>query len=156
MKALILAHETDNIYGRILKATVGIIFLATPHQGTTLASWATLLSNVVNAVSLGQASRTQLLQDLRARSETLMEISRQFVQRSVPLKLMTFTEQEVEGPLRTLVITLHFISPLSERPKRYILTLIKLCAEYGTGRSRSICGTGPSQRSRLSCERSPP
>jgi hypothetical protein len=111
MKALILAHETDNIYGRILKATVGIIFLATPHQGTTLASWATLLSNVVNAVSLGQASRTQLLQDLRARSETLMEISRQFVQRSVPLKLMTFTEQEVEGPLRTLVITLHFISP---------------------------------------------
>src|SRR5690349_16006378 len=77
--------------------------MGTPHRGTDLASWAGLFSNIVNAVSFGQTVRTDLLRDLDRRSATLMEISRQFVQRSVPLQIMSFTEQEIERPLTNLV-----------------------------------------------------
>lgn len=109
LQLLIIAREVEAYYGAILKSTVGIIFMGTPHRGSDIASasWAVLLTNIVNAAFLGQAVRKDLLRELQAKSTTLTDISRQFVQRSTPLRIMSFIELQVELPLRELVNMTH-------------------------------------------------
>ncbi|EXA32954.1 hypothetical protein FOVG_15926 [Fusarium oxysporum f. sp. pisi HDV247] len=103
-KALIMAHNGSAVYGPILKATTGIVFLGTPHRGSDLASWGFLLSNLVSITSIGKNIRKELLRSLSKDSDTLAEISRQFLQRAKSLKIMSFIEQQVESPLTTLVV----------------------------------------------------
>jgi hypothetical protein len=82
--------------------------MGTPHRGADIASWALLFSNVVNTVSLGRAIRKDLLRDLEPKSSMLMETERQFVQRSVPLKIISFTEQLIQTPLTSRVSLYYF------------------------------------------------
>jgi hypothetical protein len=100
---MIMAHEADVYYGSLLKSTVGIVFMGTPHRGSELVTWALLLTNVVNAAFLGQAIRKDLLQELATGSGTLEGISQQFVHRSTALRIMSFIELEIERPLQDLV-----------------------------------------------------
>lgn len=79
--------------------------MGTPHRGSELVPWALLLAEIVNAAFLGQALRKDLLKELDKRSKTLMEISRAFVHRSTPLRIMSFIELQIERPLTTLVST---------------------------------------------------
>ncbi|SCO50241.1 uncharacterized protein FFMR_10204 [Fusarium fujikuroi] len=103
-KALIMAHNGSEVYSPILKATTGIVFLGTPHRGSDLASWGILLSNLVSVTSMGKNIRKELLRTLSKDSDTLAEISKQFLQRAKSLKIMSFIEQQVESPLATLVV----------------------------------------------------
>ncbi|KAK0738886.1 hypothetical protein B0T18DRAFT_492746 [Schizothecium vesticola] len=105
-KALVIAHESSqHVYGNILRSTKGIIFMGTPHRGgSDLVPWAVLLANLVNVATLGQAVRKDLLKSLKGDSAVLQEISRQFVHRATPLQIRSFIEQEVERPLKTLVV----------------------------------------------------
>jgi len=96
-----------------LKSTKGIVFLGTPHQGSKLATWGILLSNVVNSLTLGQAVRMDLLRNLETGSATLEEISRQFIQRAVPLQIMSFYEMQTERPLSCLVSIISYVPPYS-------------------------------------------
>lgn len=105
LKALIMAHNGSELYSPILKATTGIVFLGTPHRGSDLASWGILLSNLVSVTSIGKNIRKELLRTLSKDSDTLAEISKQFLQRAKFLKIMSFIEQQVESPLTTLVTT---------------------------------------------------
>ena len=66
--------------------------MGTPHRGSNFATWGTLLSNVINSVTFGQAVRKYLLKNLERGSAMLEEISRQFVQRAVSLQIMSFYE----------------------------------------------------------------
>ncbi len=77
--------------------------MGTPHRGSQMASWADLLARVINAAFLGQAIRKDLLRELQPNSAALMEVSRQFVQRSTPLRIMSFIELQIERPLTQLV-----------------------------------------------------
>lgn len=103
-KALILANEAQEFYGNILQSTRGIIFMGTPHRGSDLVPWTLLLSNLINIASLGQGIRKELLRNIDKDSITLMDISSQFVHRATPLKIMSFTEQNIERPLTKLVV----------------------------------------------------
>jgi hypothetical protein len=98
-----MAHNGSEVYAPILKATVGIIFLGTPHRGSELVPWGILLSNLVGVTSIGKNIRKELLRTLKKDSDTLMDISSQFLQRATSLKIMSFIEQQVESPLTTLV-----------------------------------------------------
>jgi hypothetical protein len=80
--------------------------MGTPHRGSELIPWTTLLSNLINVASIGQGIRKDLLRNLKTESNLLMGISRQFIHRTTPLKIMTFIEQQIERPLTTLVIPL--------------------------------------------------
>ncbi|EXL39953.1 hypothetical protein FOCG_17455 [Fusarium oxysporum f. sp. radicis-lycopersici 26381] len=103
-KALIIAHNGSEVYIPILKSTTGIVFLGTPHRGSDLVPWGILLSNLVRVTSIGRNIRKELLHTLSKDSDTLMEISKQFLQRATSLRIMSFVEQQVESPLTTLVV----------------------------------------------------
>ncbi|CEI70924.1 unnamed protein product [Fusarium venenatum] len=103
-KALIIAHNGSEVYIPILKSTTGIVFLGTPHRGSDLVPWGILLSNLVRVTSIGRNIRKELLHTLSKDSNTLMEISKQFLQRATSLRIMSFVEQQVESPLTTLVV----------------------------------------------------
>jgi hypothetical protein len=77
--------------------------MGTPHRGSELIPWTTLLSNLINVASIGRGIRKDLLRNLKTESDLLMGISRQFIHRATPLKVMTFIEQQIERPLTTLV-----------------------------------------------------
>jgi hypothetical protein len=81
--------------------------MGTPHRGSELVPWALVLSNLINIASLGLGIRKQLLRDIDRDSAVLAEISRQFVHRSVSMKIMSFVEQQVERPLNTLARPVH-------------------------------------------------
>ncbi|KAK0627946.1 hypothetical protein B0T14DRAFT_563709 [Immersiella caudata] len=103
-KALVIAHEAQHVYGDVLRSTKGIVFMGTPHRGGSgMVPWAVLWSNLVNIATLGQAMRKDLLKNLKSDSAVLQEISRQFTHRATSLQIRSFTEQEVEGPLKTLI-----------------------------------------------------
>ena len=69
-----------------------IIFLGTPHRGTDAASWGNFAAQVLKAVQMGTATNPSLLADLERNSETLGQISRQFVERGSTLVMKTFYE----------------------------------------------------------------
>jgi hypothetical protein len=77
--------------------------MGTPHRGSELVPWTLLLSNLINVASFGQGIKKTLLHNLNTDSAMLMEISRQFVHRATPLKIMSFIEQQIERPLTILV-----------------------------------------------------
>ncbi|KLU90641.1 hypothetical protein MAPG_10493 [Magnaporthiopsis poae ATCC 64411] len=104
-QALVMAHEDADRFGAILRSTVGIVFLGTPHRGSEMVKWTALLTNVINVASFGQGIRKTLLENLDVDSAVLTEISRQFVPRAKPpMMIMSFIEQQIERPLTTLVV----------------------------------------------------
>ncbi|KAM5377525.1 hypothetical protein ACJZ2D_004894 [Fusarium nematophilum] len=60
---------------RISASTYGVCFLGTPHCGSILANWATILGNMTNIV---KKPNTSILQVLRTESEVLARIQTDF------------------------------------------------------------------------------
>ena len=98
-KALILAHErSSNLeYKDILDNTRAIIFLGVPHNGIHGARWAIFVGNALRRASIGLSTNTALVADLRKNSSTLIDISKQFVERGKDLKIYTFYETQKVG-----------------------------------------------------------
>ena len=69
-----------------------VIFMGTPHRGTSRASWENFAVRALKAVQMGTATNPSLLADLEKNSETLRLISQQFVERGFTLKMKTFYE----------------------------------------------------------------
>lgn len=96
--------------------------MGTPHKGSELAPWSVLLANLIDVAGLGQGVRRDLLRTLDAESAVLNEITRQFVHRSIPLKIVSFTEQRAGRLLGTLVqllprlVTCRVTDPLAGSP----------------------------------------
>jgi hypothetical protein len=63
----------------------GIIFLGTPHRGASLAN---LLSTMLTVTF----SKRKFVDELKGESVTIQEINQAFLDRSVPLKLVSFYE----------------------------------------------------------------
>lgn len=77
--------------------------MGTPHRGSDLVPWSLMLVNIINHVLLKNKIQKALLRNLDSNSDMLTEISRQVLHRSSGLKIMTFTEQLIEPPLKSLV-----------------------------------------------------
>lgn len=91
-KALIIAHERSQRYETITRDVHGIVFMGTPHRGSDLAFWSSMLATIGNLFVLGSL-RTDLLQDLQNKSDTLGSICSQFVERAQLLHILTFYER---------------------------------------------------------------
>lgn len=80
-------HESSRRDNPITRDTLGIMFLGTPHRGSDVAFWGTLLAKLADVVTLGPI-RTQVLEDLKRKSDMLGAICSQFIERSESLHLI--------------------------------------------------------------------
>ncbi|KAG6361575.1 hypothetical protein INS49_009802 [Diaporthe citri] len=92
-KAIIRAHERDR-YHDLLQSVHGIMFFGTPHRGSSLANWSTVLGNVASYASLGSKTNWKLSQHLQTESGQLQEISKSFVDRAKTLQIISFYETD--------------------------------------------------------------
>lgn len=92
-QAIVRAHEKDR-YKDLLDSIKGIVFFGTPHRGSSLANWSTLLSHVASGVSLGTKTNKRLSKGLESQSQVLQEISKSFIDRARSLQLVSFYETD--------------------------------------------------------------
>ncbi|KAF5634278.1 ankyrin repeat domain protein [Fusarium sp. NRRL 52700] len=102
--ALVVAHERADIYGTIAHSIVGVVFLATPHRGSSLAAPAEFASMVLRAAQLGTGTNKKLVASLRKNAELLWDISSQFVGRASGIHIRTFYETESLPYMSSLVV----------------------------------------------------
>ena len=103
----ITGSKTEHLRS-IFVSTYGILFLGTPHKGSDVAQWGSYLESVFSAVipkAVGE-SAPQLVDALKANSETLENIDRPFVQLMDKFNLYFFHEAKPTG----LGTTSHFVS----------------------------------------------
>ena len=102
-------------YYEVWERSKGVIFLGTPHRGSTPADLAALLGDIANAVLsapgphlLGGGVSTSLLRTLKANSEELNGISDVFTQRAGALAIETFFETYTTSPIGDVVSSISY------------------------------------------------
>lgn len=77
-----LANEKIEHLRSVFVSTYGILFLGTPHNGSDVARWGTLLENICSAVLPRRVveSSSQLINSLRTNNETLQNINGLFAE----------------------------------------------------------------------------
>ena len=69
-----------------------IVFMGMPHCRADVASWANFAARAFSTLQMSAATNTRLLSDLKRNSETLKQISQQFVERGSAIRMKTFYE----------------------------------------------------------------
>lgn len=77
-----LSHQHTERLRSIYVSTYGILFLGTPHNGSDVAKWGTLLQSICSAVLPKKFLDTspQLVEALKTNNETLQNINRLFLE----------------------------------------------------------------------------
>jgi hypothetical protein len=70
------ATLADQLYGDIRRATHGIVFLGTPHNGSSFAAYGEMLVTITKAI--GMSSDSQVIHSLREMSPELLKLATQF------------------------------------------------------------------------------
>ncbi|KAK5054527.1 hypothetical protein LTR84_001418 [Exophiala bonariae] len=102
-KMLIVAHEREGLYNDIKISTKGVIFFGTPHCGSDIAN-ATRVTRDIFSLCTAKAFRSDLLKSLESNSADLIEIAAQFVERAVPLQILSAYEGRRFGSTIGMVI----------------------------------------------------
>lgn len=97
-QALITASAPNSCYVDILNKTYGVVFMGTPHRGSCIASPARHLSRIINAVAIGAAVRSDLLDLLEITSAQLESISQLSIPLLDKLSIVSFYERKPLGP----------------------------------------------------------
>ena len=102
----IMGTHTEHLRS-ISVSTFGILFLGTPHLGSNLAKWGSMLEWICGAVLPSKVIDTepQLVEALTKNNETLQNIDRQFLQLAGRLHIFFFHE----GKKTNLKGTLQFV-----------------------------------------------
>lgn len=98
-----MAHAHSSRYHSLIPAVKSVIFMGTPHRGSDIANWSKIIGHIANIPLLGSI-RTDLLEDLRPKSELLMTISSDFVERGAGLSIFSFYERKFIPGLRDLIV----------------------------------------------------
>ena len=70
-----IADHAEQHEKQILEYTRAIAFFGTPHQGSELASWATIVNNMANLV---KRTNTDIVKGLQSDSEALENVTQGF------------------------------------------------------------------------------
>jgi ankyrin repeat domain-containing protein 50 len=89
-------------YKDLVDSIRGVIFMGTPHRGSNSASYATILSKILNVPTFGRGVRSDLLTLLKTSSPILSQITQQSKNLLKPLSVISFYEQQPLGP--TLIV----------------------------------------------------
>ncbi|KAF5535202.1 ankyrin repeat [Fusarium phyllophilum] len=103
-KAIILAHEQQQTYTAMAESKIGIVFLATPHRGSSLATPGQFVAKLLRALQLGLGTNTKLPTSLCPDAEILWDISSQFVHRATDIQIKTFYETDSCPSMSSLVV----------------------------------------------------
>jgi hypothetical protein len=119
-KALIIAKNESGNYPGIADYVRAILFLGTPHRGSTTARYGEVLAQIANvfvvATQTSRASGTmryELLKSLRASENGLLAIAEDFRVHTARIKIFSFIEQKSMKGLNQRVRYLNIISPLA-------------------------------------------
>ena len=102
-------HGSKTAHLRFISvSTYGILFLGTPHRGSNIAEWGSRLEWICGAILPSSVVDTQpqLVNALKANSETLQNIDRQFIQLASRFCIFFFHEGKptnLKGILRYIV-----------------------------------------------------
>jgi len=110
VKDMLNASRAEVTYLKeILPATYGVIFLGTPHRGSSTATLGKIAQNITRVVRSNP--NTSILQDLEVNSETLERIGRGFHQilAESPIQIQSFRE---ELPTSGIMVVNHFSSTI--------------------------------------------
>ena len=102
-RALIMAHNHTSRFGSLESAIKGVIFLGTPHRGAEIATWSKILGQIAN-IGLPTSIRTDLLHDLRPKSEMLMAVASDFIDRGANLTIFSIYERKCIPPLQNPIV----------------------------------------------------
>ena len=97
LQAFVLANHRD-IFKDIKIATAGILFLGTPHQGSSAAEYGIWLARALG-------NDTALLETLKKNSSTLLEVAQDFENSYSNADIVCFYEKK-DGPFGTQVCLL--------------------------------------------------
>jgi hypothetical protein len=108
LQALAIACLDAIDYGSIRKAVFAIFFLSTPHRGSAVTPLPILLTRLGDVAKFATANftgnmRRDLIQSLSKDSPMLKEISMNFRNQMVDIKIASFLEKSVIRPLNTVV-----------------------------------------------------
>lgn len=81
----------------------GVFFFGTPHRGSELASWASILGRVLKAASLNTSTNHRLAKDLESKSRFLDYLSTSFLDRCSKLQIVSCYETSKMDFLNSLV-----------------------------------------------------
>ena len=84
-QALVLASNRSDCED-IGSSTTGVVFLGTPHEGTTIAQWASFLAMI-------KGNDSKLLEQLQPKAEMLFELSHDFASGYKQLSTVCFYEK---------------------------------------------------------------
>ncbi|KAI1305483.1 hypothetical protein F5Y03DRAFT_152930 [Xylaria venustula] len=102
------AHSSDVERSKILEMTRGVIFLGTPHRGSSAATYGRVAFTLTKIFAL-QSANTRLISSLERGSEILERISTAFVDslaRAKSLKIWSFAE---EKEIRLGLVGMHIV-----------------------------------------------
>ncbi|KAK2005460.1 ankyrin [Colletotrichum eremochloae] len=143
-QALVFAHEDGQPFEKLLRSIGGIVFLGTPHRGSTIATFAGVVGRIINT-SMAAASggvrtgpiRTDLLEQLNYDSEALQGVSLAVRNRLRNIQVVSFYETEPTPPLSSLIVD--YTSSTLNIPDEEIIPLYEnhrdLCRFPGETRS---------------------
>jgi hypothetical protein len=108
---MIIARLDAADYSHLHECTKGILFLSTPHRGSSTTQWPLLLSNILNVAltlpklpaSYAGSFRRDLLKSLLKESEELQMISHNFRNQMLNMKIVSFVEQNTTPPFSKMV-----------------------------------------------------
>ncbi|KAM0247349.1 hypothetical protein ACHAQJ_009883 [Trichoderma viride] len=106
--ALVLAHQEDELYGKVLKSVLGVAFLGTPHRGSDIASFGNVMGTIINAFATAgarpRAVRSDLLEHLSSHSNELQDLIMAARGRLQNLAVVSFHELNPTSPLSSLIV----------------------------------------------------
>ncbi|PMD49359.1 uncharacterized protein K444DRAFT_549306 [Hyaloscypha bicolor E] len=107
-KALVIAKIEDELFDPIRKSVAGILFLGTPHRGSSETQFPMILTSIANLALRGTsrftgAMRSDLIEGLKKDSKSLKEISTSFRNQTRNMKIASFIEQSCTPPAKSRV-----------------------------------------------------
>ncbi|KAJ6788410.1 hypothetical protein PWT90_04691 [Aphanocladium album] len=103
-QAMIRAHEQTGFYSSLLSNVRGVVFFATPHRGSDLAYWDSLVGRLISAATLSYTKNAHLSRTLRVDSDRLKHISDAFAYRGWTFQIRSFYETEFMPGLNCRVV----------------------------------------------------